>query len=262
MPLYAYSTMMYLNLPPLKAIERLIELNLPVELSYDNFAVSGGKVLEDRFITEILNVSKDLYGYINVIHTPYDEMEPQGLLTDSRLRRFNKWFELANKLGTKVAVVHTLKVEETYGNALDLNIEFLNMLAKEAKDRGIILAVENRLENNLFGSKPKDLMRLVEHLGRDVGMCLDLGHAHINRNLEEFLSIGQNIVVIHAHDNDGRRDLHKPPYSGTIKWGLIEAWITRTKFDGLIVFEVLCRNSVQICDNVVEQVRSTPIASI
>ncbi|MEM1527040.1 MAG: sugar phosphate isomerase/epimerase family protein [Ignisphaera sp.] len=262
MPVYAYSTMMYLKLPPLKAVERLTELGLHVELSYDNFAIFGGRALEDKFMTEILNVSHNLHGYVEVIHTPYDEMEPQKLLTDSGFRRFTKWFNLANKLGVRVAVVHTLKVEEGYGNAFELNIEFLSMLIKEAKDKGVKLAVENRPEKKLFGSKPKDLIRIVEHLGEDVGVCLDLGHAHINRNLQEFFSIGKGVVVIHAHDNDGYRDLHKPPYSGTIKWSLVEAWVTRIKYSNLIVFEVLCKDSVQICDSIVEQVRSTPIANI
>jgi len=55
---------------------------------------------------------------------------------------------------------------------------------------------------------------------------LDLGHAHINGNLEESLqALSRHMAAMHVHDNDGVKDLHKPPYTGTIRWSLLENWI-------------------------------------
>lgn len=263
MPYYAYSTMLYLTLPPVKAIKRLMELGSPVELSYDNFSVFGGKAVEDKYIDEVIRFANSFSNSVRAIHTPYDELLPQIALAEMGIRRFVKWLELSYKLGINVAVVHTLRIDEGYEKALDLNIEFLRLLAKEAKDRGIIIAVENRLERNLFGSKPRDILSIVDGLGEEIGVCLDVGHANINKNLEEFFSIvGRHIVAMHLHDNDGLRDLHKPPYSGTVKWKIIEEWITRTKFNGTIIFEVVCKDSITVCDSIVNQIKLTPIANI
>lgn len=258
---YAYSTMLYLSLPPYKAIERLAELGLPIELSYDNFVVAGGKALEDKYIGEILTRANS-DARVMVVHMPYDEMDPATALSEAGLKRFVKWLDLAHRLGAEAVVVHTLRIGSEYERALEVNVEFLGLILREAVDRGITLAVENRLEKSLFGSRPSDLLKIVNELGNEVRICLDVGHANINKNLDEFLSIGRRIAVIHAHDNDGYRDLHNPPYSGTVRWSLVENWISRTGFDGVIVFEAVCKDSVHICDSVTNYIRSTPIANI
>lgn len=263
MPRYAYSTMLYLTLPPLRAAMRLIDLGLGVELSYDNFSVFGGKVVEDRYISEMTRYLVDLRGYVEVLHMPYDELDPQIALSEVGFRRFTKWLDLAYKLGIRIAVIHTLKLGENYERALDLNLEFVKMLAKNTVDRGIVLTVENRLEKNLFGSKPRDLLRIVNEFKGEIGICLDIGHANINKNLYEFIkTAGKYIVALHAHDNDGFKDLHKPPYSGTVNWNLIEEQIAKTKLGNVIVFEVVCRGSITTCDKVVESIRLTPIANL
>lgn len=263
---YAYSTMLYVGLPPLKALERIVSVKkLAAELSYDNFLNFGGKAVEDRYMYEVLDKVKSVPEFVNsikVVHLPYDEMEPQIALSEHGIKRYKKWIDFAYRIGAEIAVVHTLKIDKEYENALELNAEFLRLFLVEMRDKGIVLAVENRLEKNLFGSKPSDLTKLVEEVGDEIGICLDLGHAHINRNVEDFLALGKHIVAIHAHDNDGYRDQHKPPYSGSIEWKLIEDWITRIRFKGVVVFEVTCRDSIGICDKIVDQIRATPIANL
>lgn len=262
MPKYAYSTMLYLVLPPLKAATRLIDLGLDVELSYDNFVFFGGRTVEDRYLDEVIKHLADLQGRIKVLHTPYDELSPQIALSEAGFRRFAKWLDLAYKLGIEIAVVHTLKIGEDYERALDLNLEFIRKLSRDAVDKGVVLAIENRLEKNLFGSKPRDLLRIVNEFGGEVGICLDVGHANINKNLHEFITTaGRYIIALHAHDNDGYKDLHRPPYSGTVNWNLIEEQVTKI-VRSTIVFEVVCRDSITTCDKVVEGIRATPIANL
>jgi sugar phosphate isomerase/epimerase len=254
--------MLYLSLPPIKALKRIIAKGLLAELSYDNFVVFGGKLIEDKYLAEIQNSSNDLKGLVQALHMPYDEMNSQIALSIPGMKRYIKWLNLAYRLEIKTVVVHTLNVDADIQNAYELNLEFMKILHREALDKGINIAVENRLEKNLFGSKPSDLVKLIEELGEGVGICLDLGHANINKNTEEFLTLSSYIIAIHAHDNDGSRDLHKPPFSGTVNWDMVEEWIRRTKFKGVIIFEVLCRDSATICDKVVEQIRLTPIANL
>jgi len=259
---YAYSTMLYLLLPPAKALEKIIDKGFSAELSYDNFIVFGGKLVEDRYLTEVQNFSQNFKKYVYAMHMPYDEMDPQIALSSHSIKRYVKWINLAYKLEVKIAVVHTLKVDVENYIAYELNLDFLRILRKEAFDKGISIAVENRLEKNLFGSKPSDLIKLVKELGEGIGICLDLGHAHINKNIDEFLALGKHIIAIHAHDNDGYRDLHKPPFTGTIDWNSIEEWILKTKFKGIMIFEVLCRDNITVCDRVIEQIKLVPIANL
>ena len=67
---------------------------------------------------------------------------------------------------------------------------------------------------------PEHLMLILDlgHLN-NVGICLDLGHAHINMGIAEAIAmLGNRIVSVHAHDNHGQKDEHLWPGDGTIDW--------------------------------------------
>jgi sugar phosphate isomerase/epimerase len=52
-----------------------------------------------------------------------------------------------------------------------------------------------------------------------IGVCLDLGHAHIAPGIAEAVStLGKRIAELHVHDNHGLRDEHLWPGDGTIDW--------------------------------------------
>ncbi|MEM1542763.1 MAG: TIM barrel protein [Ignisphaera sp.] len=257
---YTYSTMLYVSLTPKRAIEALVSDGLRVEVSYNNFVAFGGKAIEDRYIHEILDNVSTISNSVDVVHIPYDEMEPEVALSPNGLARFIKWIDFINKINGKIAVIHPLYA---VNRALELNLEFFRYIVREARDRGIAIAIENIIEKHLFGSRPKELIQLISVLDGDVGICLDIGHANINKNIDEFLNTaGRYIKVMHIHDNDGYRDQHKPPTTGTVDWNKIETWIMRTRYNGFIVFEVVCRDNINICRNVVKYIKSLRIANI
>ena len=67
---------------------------------------------------------------------------------------------------------------------------------------------------------PEHLLTILDmgHL-RDVGVCLDLGHAHITTGVAEAIAtLGKRIVSVHVHDNHGVKDEHLWPGDGTIDW--------------------------------------------
>lgn len=58
----------------------------------------------------------------------------------------------------------------------------------------------------------------VGHLD-NIGVCLDLGHAHITVGVTEAISVfGKHIVSLHVHDNHAVKDEHLWPGDGTIDW--------------------------------------------
>jgi len=53
----------------------------------------------------------------------------------------------------------------------------------------------------------------------NVGVCLDLGHAHITVGTAEAIAtLGARIASVHVHDNHGTKDEHLWPGDGTIEW--------------------------------------------
>ena len=52
-----------------------------------------------------------------------------------------------------------------------------------------------------------------------IGVCLDLGHAHITVGVAQAIAaMGNRIASVHVHDNHGLKDEHLWPGDGTIEW--------------------------------------------
>ncbi|MEM1826897.1 MAG: TIM barrel protein, partial [Desulfurococcaceae archaeon] len=68
-------------------------------------------------------------------------------------------------------------------------------------------------------------------------ICFDVGHAHVNGyNLLEFYKYIRNYLgVVHLHDNDGTKDQHLPPYSGSVDWASLLKYFNK---NNLYVLEV------------------------
>ena len=79
------------------------------------------------------------------------------------------------------------------------------------------LLVENLLSEP---TTPEHLTIILDmgHL-HSVGVCLDLGHAHITVGVREAMqTLANRIVSVHTHDNHGVKDEHLWPGDGSIDW--------------------------------------------
>lgn len=86
-----------------------------------------------------------------------------------------------------------------------------------ARPLGVQILLEN-LENDV--ARPENLLETVEagHF-KDVGFCLDVGHAHLTPGTVGAISImGPRIRSTHIHDNVADRDAHLWPGEGTVDW--------------------------------------------
>jgi sugar phosphate isomerase/epimerase len=93
----------------------------------------------------------------------------------------------------------------------------LEHLGAFARPLGVGLLVENLLSE---ATTPEHLVLILElgHLN-NVGICLDLGHAHVTVGIPEAIAtLGNRIVSVHFHDNHGQKDEHLWPGDGTIDW--------------------------------------------
>jgi sugar phosphate isomerase/epimerase len=107
--------------------------------------------------------------------------------------------------------------EEADEHKLDAAMRSLEHLHAFAKPLGVQLLVEN-ITNEL--STPETLLDLL-HAGRfdDIGVCFDVGHAHIMSSVPQaFEVLKDRIRSTHVHDNKKERDSHLWPGAGTIDW--------------------------------------------
>jgi sugar phosphate isomerase/epimerase len=104
--------------------------------------------------------------------------------------------------------------DERKQEAAMMSLEHLHAFARPL---GVQLLVEN-IPNEL--STPEALMGLL-HAGRftDIGVCFDLGHAHMVSSVKQAFEVLQDrIRSTHVHDNNKDHDSHLWPDEGSIDW--------------------------------------------
>lgn len=126
--------------------------------------------------------------------------------------------ESAERLPLRNLIVHLgEQMDEWSPRTIEYALTALEHLGAFARPLGVRLLVENLLSE---ATTPEHLMMILEmgHLD-NVGVCLDLGHAHITVGVREAIAtLGSRIASVHVHDNHGTRDEHLWPGDGTIDW--------------------------------------------
>jgi sugar phosphate isomerase/epimerase len=101
--------------------------------------------------------------------------------------------------------------------SVEYAITALEHLGAFAHPLGVRLLVENLVSEP---TTPEHLATILDlgHLN-NVGVCLDLGHAHITVGIAEAIAtLGGRIATLHVHDNHAVKDEHLWPGDGNIDW--------------------------------------------
>jgi sugar phosphate isomerase/epimerase len=148
---------------------------------------------------------------VNLVH-------PEKSRRIDSMDEIKRALEVAEHIPFKNLVVHLGELDDTWSTrTMEYAETALEHLGAFARPLGVRLLVENLLSEP---TTPEHLMTILElgHLS-NVGVCFDLGHAHINRGIEEAIAtFGDRIESVHVHDNHGTRDEHLWPGDGTIAW--------------------------------------------
>jgi sugar phosphate isomerase/epimerase len=148
---------------------------------------------------------------VNVIH-------PEKSRRIDAMDEIKRALEAAEQIPFKHLIVHLGEREDTWSQrTIDYALTALEHLGAFARALGVKLLVEN-LTNDV--TTPEHLVTILElgHLD-NVGICLDLGHAHITIGIPEAVTVlGERIVSLHVHDNHGAKDEHLWPGDGSIDW--------------------------------------------
>lgn len=126
--------------------------------------------------------------------------------------------EIAEQIPFRFMVQHIGVAGESFDDkkfeAAMTSVEHLRAFAKPL---GVRILLEN-IPNEL--ATPDKLVEFIQtaHF-EDVGVCFDIGHAHIMSNVDEaFEILKQHVRSTHIHDNNKDRDSHLWPGAGSIGW--------------------------------------------
>ena len=104
---------------------------------------------------------------------------------------------------------------------------------------GVKIAIENVPEPYLGLMKNvEDFHRFYEDLDDDIGIVLDVAHANLNHQIQEFLKhFPEKIVHMHVSDNDGANDVHLGIGYGSIDWESVANLVKEADYGNLIMLE-------------------------
>ena len=116
-------------------------------------------------------------------------------------------------------------------------------LLRIAEPLGVQIAVEV-IPNDL--SRAGSIVRFVEDDLDGVGICLDLGHAHLDGDvLDAVETVSEHLIATHVHDNRGRTDDHLLPFDGTIDWAGTLLTVQKVGYEGPFIFEIVPNGSTK-----------------
>ncbi len=148
---------------------------------------------------------------VNVIH-------PDKSHRIDAMDEVKRALEAAEQLPLKYLVLHLGEREDTWNaRTLEHSLSAIEHLQAFARPLGVTLLIEN-MQNEV--TAPQNILEILAtgHF-TDVGVCLDLGHAHLGEGIPAVVaSLKDRVRSTHIHDNEGDKDSHLWPGEGNIDW--------------------------------------------
>jgi sugar phosphate isomerase/epimerase len=148
---------------------------------------------------------------VNVLH-------PEKSRRIDAMDEIKRALESAERIPFRNLIVHLGERDDAWSQrTIEHALTALEHLSAFARPLGVRLLIENLLSEP---TTPAHLMTILEmgHLS-NIGICLDLGHAHMTCGVAEAISVvGDRLAAVHVHDNHGLKDDHLWPGDGTIDW--------------------------------------------
>lgn len=172
---------------------------------------------------------------IATTHLPYryDYTNPESEKFEFCHEMAVRSLKASEYLGAEWTVMHVSTVEGT--------VAYVKRLFAESGVKNIGIVIENMAKRPVG-----ELIEAVDILtaeGYKVGICLDIGHAHINKFFDNDIPevirmMGKRIKMLHVHDNNRASDMHKAPYMGTVPWDKVMAALKEIGYEGEFNFEL------------------------
>ena len=185
---------------------------------------------------------------VHQVHGPWI-YPPQDSTPESRRLRaddMRRSIRATAAIGCKNWVIHPVmpygtKEEPDSEEFWRINLEFFRDLLPYAKELGITICFENMPFSIMRISPPSETLRFIREINdENFKMCLDTGHSIImnTQPADAVRMAGDDLRVLHVHDNCKRGDEHLFPFFGDIEWREFYKALKETGFDGVFSLEV------------------------
>lgn len=187
-----------------------MEYGMNPEIGIDAAALDSVSDKEFRSIAEILKINDRKI----TLHGPFMDLVPGGLdnmLLKATRKRLERFFEILPVFDPVNVVCHTgydpCYYRKHWKEWLTNSVATWKSHVNRAERFGFNLLLENVYETGpevhcaLFNAIPSDAF----------GFCLDVGHQHVfgKSPLKEWVeTLGEKIMELHLHDNNGEEDTH------------------------------------------------------
>jgi sugar phosphate isomerase/epimerase len=149
-------------------------------------------------------------------------IDPEKSRRIAAMDEVKRALESAEQIPFTACTLHLGHKDDAWNpRALENSLTAIEHLKAFAHPLGVRILIEN-LQNEI--TSPEHILEIlrVGHFDR-VGVCLDIGHAHLaqenNIGIDEaFELLKPRIAQLHLHDNHGQKDEHLWPGSGNIDW--------------------------------------------
>jgi len=153
---------------------------------------------------------------------------------------------IARRIPVAVFVTH-LGVPRTqrtlHGDSRAAARRSVEELVRVAEPLGVQIALEV-IPNEL--SRAGSIVHFIEEDFDGVGICLDIGHAHIDGDVIDAIeTVSEYLIATHLHDNAGRSDDHLLPFEGTIDWAGALLAVQKIGYDGPFMLEIVPKGSTK-----------------
>ena len=174
------------------------------------------------------------------------------LIRDAVNRRLDMTFAAATKLSASRVILHNgysptidlFKLQDTW---LKTSIGFWQGEIRRWADAGIEIVLENDTDKS-----PDAIVRVVDEVDNPfLGLCLDIGHAHVFSDLDAvgwLRRMAHRLRHIHLHDNDGSADSHWRIGRGTIDFERFDAALVEQVPNVTLALEVVDDMEVKMDD--------------
>jgi sugar phosphate isomerase/epimerase len=113
----------------------------------------------------------------------------------------------------------------------------VKQLHQTAQNYGVRISIENLYSSDLLADIG-ELLAFFRELDCDIGLTLDVAHAHLAGNATLFFNaLKDRIIHLHVSDNDGVEDRHWDIGEGNIDWKQIAEKTREIKYNGLVIME-------------------------
>ncbi len=217
--------------------------NVPV--NYVELVDDGWHALNQKRLRKLEEIGKS-QDLEYTLHAPFASANiaaPAQDMCSFILKRLEKSMVFARQLECRLIVFHPgLRTGLSWfypGLDWKTNIESVRKLLSLSREHGVTIAVENVPERyGYLVSNVEQFSRFFNELGEDMGFVLDVGHSNFDNQTHAFVeAIGRKIIHVHAHDNDGKHDLHLGVGEGTVNWKQFAEDIKAIGFNGSVIVE-------------------------